>query len=76
MRQSFALKPVTNSTVDHEINGALLEHPGANALDDVISGTIFHNNGVDPRHVQQVAQHQSCGARPDNSHLSASCFHP
>ena len=76
MEQAFALKPVANTALDHEIDRALLENAGAYTLDDVLFGSIFDNDGVDARHVQQMAQHQTCWSCSNNSYLRAYRFHP
>ena len=75
MEEAFALEPVSDSALDHEIDGALFENAGANPLDDVIPGSIFDDDGVDSRHVQQMAQHQTCGSGSNNSYLRAYRFH-
>src|SRR6185503_10591279 len=75
MEQAFALEAGSDSALDHEIDRALLENAGANPLDDVIPGSIFDNDGVDSRQVQQMAQHQTCRACSNNSHLRAYRFH-
>ena len=54
----------------HEVDGALLEHAGTDAFDDVVPAAILEDEGVDSPEMEKVAQHQPRRARADDSHLS------
>ena len=75
VEQAFALNARADAALDQEVDSSVLQDSRANAFDDVVLGAILDNDGVDSRQMQQVAQHQSGRAGPDNSHLSAHRFH-
>ena len=67
--QAFAIQPIADARVAQEIDRALLEHPGAHALDDVILAAILEDDRIDAGEVQQVAQQQARGAGADDCDL-------
>src|SRR5688572_742927 len=75
MEHALAPQSVADTAVDEQIDGTLFQHSRTHALDDVIPGAIFHNDRVDPRHVQQVSQHQARGTCSHNAYLSTYCLH-
>ena len=68
---TLALKPLADPAFSQEIDRGLLQNSGADTFDHVILCAVFNDEGVDPREVQQVAQHQTCRSRSDDSYLSA-----
>jgi hypothetical protein len=47
MEQAFALKAAAHSALNHEVDSGLFQDAGANALDHVILGAVFDDDGVD-----------------------------
>src|SRR5690606_22299593 len=73
MEQAFAFQAITDTAFNQEIDRTLLQHSGAHPLNDVVTGPVLYDDGIDPRQIQEVPQHQTCGARADNPDL---CPHP
>ena len=55
----------------HQVDGALLEHAGAHALDDVLLAAILEDDRIDAAQVQQMAEHQSGRSGADDADLGA-----
>ena len=55
----------------HQINGALLQHAGANALFDIVAAAIFEDDGIDALEVEKMRQNQTGGSCADDSDLRA-----
>ena len=72
MRQAFALQPFAHAHLDHQIDGALLQHPGAHALDHILLAAVFNDDRIDALQVQQVSQQQAGGPGADDANL---CMH-
>ena len=69
--QAFPRKAVADAHRMHQVHGALLEHPGTDALDHVLAVVALHDHRVDAGLVQQLPQHQARGARADDADLCA-----
>jgi len=71
MHQAFAGDPCADAQPVHEINGRLLENPGANACGYIVSTAEFEHDGVYARLAQQMSQEHSGGTCPDDCNLRA-----
>jgi hypothetical protein len=67
----LALQPRADAGVRQQIDGPLLQHAGADTLDDVVLAAVFQDDGVDALEMQQVPEHQPSGSRPDDPDLRA-----
>jgi hypothetical protein len=71
VNHALALQPLADAGFDEEPHGSVLEDAGADALLDVLAASILEDDGLDPLELQQVAEEQPGGPRPDDSDLSA-----
>jgi hypothetical protein len=71
MPHALAREPRADADLVHQVDRALLEHAGADALDDVLLAPVVDDYGIDAALVQQVAEHEAGGAGPDNADLGA-----
>ena len=69
--QPLAVQAVGEAELGHEIDRALFEQAGADALDHVLPAAIFQDDGVDAVTPQQMGEQQACRSRADDSHLCA-----
>src|ERR1700674_239668 len=69
MHQSLPLQSISNARLHQKVDGALLEHAGANSLLDVVALMTLQNNRFDSLKVQKMRKHQARGTRSDNSDL-------
>jgi hypothetical protein len=69
--EAFAFKAVTDAGLFHQIDGALFEDAGANALLDIFLGTRFENDGVDSLQMKKVREGEPGGTCSDDSDLSS-----
>jgi hypothetical protein len=67
--EALAAQPLVKPQLGEQVNGALLEHAGADALLDVLAVPILKNDRLDPASVQQVRQQKPRRAAPDDTHL-------
>jgi hypothetical protein len=72
---AFPLQAIADAGLDHEVDGALLEHTRAYALDDVVAGAVFDYEGFDPVEVKQVAEHEPCGTCSHDADLRSMTDH-
>ena len=66
---AFAPKAVAHARLDHEIDGALLEHARAHPFDHVFAAAILNNDRIESIKVQQMTQEEPRGAGADDSDL-------
>jgi hypothetical protein len=69
--EPFALEPLPHPDLAQEIDGALLEDAGANALLDVLAAPVLEDDGIDPLQMEEVRQHEPGGTGTDDPDLSA-----
>jgi hypothetical protein len=67
--EALATQPLVEPQLGEQVDGALLEHAGANALLDVLAVPILEDDRLDPAPVQEVRQQKPRRAAPDNTHL-------
>ena len=65
----FALKPLPHPDLDQQVDCALLEHPRANALLDVLAAPVLEDDGVDSLQMEEVRQHEPGGTGTDDPDL-------
>ena len=70
-RRPSRARPIADAHRVHQVHGALLEHAGTDALDDVLAAVALDDDRVDAGLVQQLPQHQARGARADDADLGA-----
>jgi hypothetical protein len=67
--EALAAQPLVKPQLGEQVDGALLEHAGADALLDVLAVPILKHDRLDPAPVQEVRQQQPRRAAPDDAHL-------
>ena len=67
--ESFALQSRADSGLHHQLDGAVLQHAGANAALAIFARLAFEHDRLDALQMQQVRQHQSCRSGADDSNL-------
>ena len=73
--QALARQAIADAHRVHQVHGALLEHPGTDALDHVLAVVALDDHRVDAGLVQQLPQHQARGPRADDADLCAVRVH-
>ena len=73
--QPFAREAVAEADLVHQIDGALLEHARADALDHMLLAAIFEDERMDAPQVEKVAEHQPCRTAADDADLGPNLFH-
>ncbi len=68
------MQALADARFDEQIDGALFEQSRANSLLDVFPAARFDDDGFDSLQVEQMGEHQSRRARPDNADLRAHVF--
>ena len=74
MSEAFALKALADTRFDEQIDRAMLEQAGANALFDVFPAARFDHHAFNALQVQKVSEHESRWTRTDNADLRAHFF--
>src|SRR4051812_29787515 len=69
MDEPLACQAVAEPGLGQELDGALLEDAGADAVLDVLAAAGLEDDGVDALEVQEVRQHQPGGPGTDDSDL-------
>ena len=72
VHQSFGMHALAHTGFVQQVDGDLLQHPGADAAQHVVAALAFQNDGIDARLVQQLAQQQARRPRANDGHLGAS----
>ena len=72
MTHAFPAQAIAHAGRVHQIDGPLLEHTGAHALDDVFLAAILDDDRVDACQVKQMTEHQARRTCADDSDLRAS----
>ncbi len=74
MPQSFPLQARANAGINHQVDRALFQHTGPNAIFDVLAAAALQNNRLDAVQVQQMGKHQAGRSGPDNADLGSHAF--
>jgi hypothetical protein len=65
--QSLLLHALANTHLGEQISRVLLEHSSAHAFFYMFSTTVLNHNRFNSLQMQQMREHQPCGARSTNS---------
>ncbi len=68
---ALAVQPLAGAKLVHQVDGALLQHAGADAVLDVVAAARFQHHAVDAGALQQQRQQQPGRARADDPDLGA-----
>ena len=71
VEEGFALQACADTRSREQIHRALLEHAGADGLEDVLAAAALEHDGVDAAQVEQVGKQEARGARADDADLRA-----
>lgn len=69
MSQSVPLQVVSDAHRVQQIDGALLEDTRAHTIDHVLAAAVLDDDRIDAVHVQEMPEHQSRWACPDDPNL-------
>ena len=69
MHEPLALEALAHPHLLEQVDGPLLEHPGAHALLDVLAVARLEHHRLDPGAVEQLAEHEPGGTGSDDAHL-------
>ena len=72
VHEALALEALAHAHLLQQVDGALLEHAGADALLDVLAVARLEHHRVDPGAVEQLAEHEAGGTGPDDADLGPS----
>jgi hypothetical protein len=67
---SLTPEPIADADLVHQVDGPLLQHARADALDHVVLAAVLEDDGVDAAQVQQVSEHEPRRAGADDGNLS------
>src|SRR5205807_7606422 len=73
--EPFTAESIADADFVHQIDCALLEHTGTDALDHVLLAAIFHDERVNAVEVQQVAEHEPRRPGADDADLRPDLLH-
>lgn len=59
VNKPLLLQTFTNSQLNHQVNGSLLEHTGPNPFLNVSAAAIFNDHRLDAVSGEQMRKHQS-----------------
>ena len=71
----LAPEPVGDAAAFEQVDGALLQHAGADARLDVLAAPVLQHHRLDPGPVQQLRERQPGRAGADDRHLRARTAH-
>ena len=71
VHQAFGVHALAHTGFVQQIDGDLLQHPGANAAQHIVAALAFQNDGIDACLVQQLAQQEARRPRANDGHLRA-----
>ena len=71
VNQAFALQARAHAGLLQQVDGALLEDAGADALLDIFLGAGFKDDGFDSLEMKKMREGESCRACSDDSDLSS-----
>ena len=69
VRQPLGVEPGGAAGAVQQVDGALLEHAGADPAEDVVAADAVEDHRLDPGVVQQLAEQQAGRPRADDRHL-------
>ena len=69
--EPFSLEPLPHADLRQQVDGALLEHPGADALLDVLAASVLEDDRVDGLEMEKVRQNEPGGTGTDDPDLGA-----
>ena len=72
----LALQPVADAGAHEQVDGALLEHAGADAVLDVVAAPVLEHNRLDPFQLEQPRERQARRPGADDPDLRALRPHP
>ena len=75
MHQAFAVHALADTGLAQQVDHALFQDTGANALLDVVRRLAFDDHVADASVVQKLAEQQARGAGANNGNLGFQCFH-
>src|SRR5262249_12775785 len=75
VNESFPMQAGGEAELGHEVDRALFEQAGTDALDDVAAASVLQDDGLDAVATQEMRQQQPGRAGADNSHLGAHRAH-
>src|SRR4051794_1714267 len=70
--EALAVQAIAEAGLREQLDRALLEHAGADAVLDVLAAAVLEDDGVDPLEVEEVREQEPGGAR---AHDSDHCSH-
>ena len=71
----LAVQTLRDSGAIEQVDGALLQHAGADARLDVVAAPVLEHDRFDPGTVQQLRERQPRRPRADDRHLCARAAH-
>ena len=75
---ALAMQPLAGAEFVHQIDGALLQHAGADAAFDIVAALAFKHDAIDAGAMQQQRQEQPGRTGADDAdlraHLACYCF--
>ena len=66
---ALAVEPLRHARVAEEVDRALLEHPGADSLLDVLARAVLEDDRLDPRPGEEPREREPRGPRSDDGDL-------
>ena len=72
---ALPVQPVRDTRSLEQLDGALLEHAGANARFDVLAAPGLEHDRLDPRRVEKLREGEACWAGTDDRDLGTRALH-
>jgi outer membrane cobalamin receptor len=73
--QALAQEAGTGAHRIQQVDRALLQDAGPDTVDHIVAAAVLDNDGIDAIEMQEMPEHQSCGAGADDAHLRAEKGH-
>ena len=70
MDETLPPHPLAHSCLSHQLDGVVLEHPGAHALLDVLLAPVFEDDRVDAGQGEELREHQAGRSGADDPDLA------
>ena len=74
--QPLLAQACPDADLRQQLDGSVLEHARADAALDVVAAAGLEHDGIDPRQVEEVRQHETGRARPHDRDLGVRRAHP
>ena len=68
---AFAPQPLIEAEFTHQVDRALLQHAGADAMLDVVAVVRLEHDALDPGHLQQARQREPGRSGADDADLGS-----